>query len=226
MTTFATLKVNIARDLRDPGMQTFTTETIGDLANEALAEVGRIAPRRFQVDIVPIANTMSYAILQDDFPAELVPEIEIFRVELWDGTTTPATPIGLVAPAAEGYVNFSQVGWSFWGGNLEIPRWITTYVAGNESSYQLRVWGYAPYPRMDQAEDIVPCSPELEWALRARAKVGALERLVFERDLFTQWQTRSNNSDVSPASLMNSLNLAQEDWRRRSRAIAILREAP
>jgi hypothetical protein len=59
MTTFAQFKVEVARDLMDPSNLTFSDTVCGDLANAALAEVGRLAPARFQQDITPIANTLS-----------------------------------------------------------------------------------------------------------------------------------------------------------------------
>jgi hypothetical protein len=69
-------------------------------------------------------------------------------------------------------------------------------------------------------------SHELETAMRSYCRVEALRRLIVERDLFTQWQTRSNNTDVSPAALMNGLAQAEESWRRTERRLTVLREAP
>jgi hypothetical protein len=48
--------------------------------------------------------------------------------------------------------------------------------------------------------------------------------LLSSRELFSQWQIRSNNTDVTPAALMNDLSLAQADWRRLSRSMTVLRE--
>jgi hypothetical protein len=290
MSTFATMKTNVSRDLRDTGNVTFSLTDVGDLINAALAEVGRIAPRRFQQDITPVADSLEYPVLTstthglvagdairfltlvggdglvvglpyyiiasgltaDDFKVapivsgtevdfdtnlssgtfarvgvdDVIPEIEVMRVELWDSTTTPHTPVTLVQAASAEYVNYSEVGWKVWDGVLEIPRWIPVYLAGSESDYVLRVWGYAPYTPLVNANDVVGLSNEREWALRAYCRVEALRRLVSERDLFSQWQIRSNNTDVSPAALMNALSLAEADWNRRSRQIAVLREAP
>jgi hypothetical protein len=310
MSTFATMKTNVSRDLRDTGNVTFSLTDVGDLINAALAEIGRIAPRRFQQDITPVADSLEYplqtigtsqslttpfgvastnvltstthglvagdairfltlvggdglvvglpyyiiasGLTADDFKVapivsgtevdfdtnlssgtfarvgvdDVIPEIEVMRVELWDSTTTPHTPVTLVQAASAEYVNYSEVGWKVWDGVLEIPRWIPVYLAGSESDYVLRVWGYAPYTPLVNANDVVGLSNEREWALRAYCRVEALRRLVSERDLFSQWQIRSNNTDVSPAALMNALSLAEADWNRRSRQIAVLREAP
>jgi hypothetical protein len=74
--------------------------------------------------------------------------------------------------------------------------------------------------------DVIPVSGEREQAMRDYCMVLGLKRLVNERDLFTQWQTRSGNTDVSPAALMNALNIAMADWKQRARSITVLREAP
>jgi hypothetical protein len=155
-----------------------------------------------------------------------VPEVELTRVELWDMTSTPGTPVKMLAPADGEYINFSDVGWKVWGGVLELPRWVPQYVLGSEEDYLLRVWGYSPWRPLVADTDVSPLSHELEQALLSYARVEALRRLNSSRELFTQWQTRSGNTDVSPAGLMNALNIALDDWRRRSRAIAVLREAP
>jgi hypothetical protein len=310
MTTFATMKTNVSRDLRDTGNVTFDTTTVGDLINSALAEIGRIAPRKFQQDITLVADSMAYSLqvvgtsqslttpfgtastnlltstshglvagdairfltltggtglvvglpyyvlaagltthaftvapivsgTVVDFTTDItvgtfvrcgaddvIPEIEVLSVELWDVTTTPYTPLYHIAPASEAYVTYSETGWRVWDGVLRIPRSIPVYVDGSEANYKLRILGYAPYTPLVNANDVVGLSNEREWALRAYCRVEALQRLVSERDLFSQWQIRSNNTDVSPAALMNALSLAQADWNRRSRQITVLREAP
>lgn len=72
---------------------------------------------------------------------------------------------------------------------------------------------------------IVPLSSALTAALVAYARKEGMERLNMSRELFTQWQTQSNNSDVSPAALMNALTLARDEWRRLSRKLVVLRDS-
>lgn len=225
MTTYADLRSAVSRDLRDPDNQTFEDPTVKDLVNAALAQIGRIAPQRFQEDLTPVADAMSYP-LQDAVFGRTVPEIELIRVELWDSSLTPPDQIARIEPADQAYVNDSTTGWKVWDGTLELPRYVPVFIAGSESNYLIRVWGYCPYPPLYDDEDIVPVSNERENALRVYCQVEAYRRLMSDRSLFTQWQTRSNNSDVSPASLMNGFSLAQDEWRRLSRAITVLRENP
>ena len=54
MTTYADLRSAVSRDLRDPDNQTFEDPIVKDLVNAALAQIGRIAPKRFQEDITPV----------------------------------------------------------------------------------------------------------------------------------------------------------------------------
>lgn len=225
MTTYATLRANIARTLQDPDSRTFTDPILQDIVQACMAEIGRVAPRRFQEDLTPVADALEYTLLSDDF-AVAVPEIEVLRVELWDGSQTPAMPLQDVEPYDQSRVNWTDNGWKVWDGILSLPRWVPLRISGHEDDYILRVWGYAPYTALSADDDVVPLSFEREQALVTYARVEGLQRLNASRELFTQWQTRSGNSDVSPAGLMNALNIAQQDWRQKSRAISVLREAP
>lgn len=225
MTTFAQMKTSVASVIGDPANATFTSAVIGDLINAALAEIGRIAPSRFSEDLTPVVNSMEY------YPRLIAlgtssPEVEINRVEIWDLSQSPPMPLRRVEPASGQYVNYSEAGWYMYDGTLSLPRWVPLFLKTHEATHKIRIWGYSPYKALALDADIVPLSNEREWALRAYCRVEALQRLLAERDLFTQWQTTANNSDVSPAALMNGLNIALDDWRRKAKAITVLREAP
>lgn len=153
-----------------------------------------------------------------------IDEIEVRRVEVWDGSFTPPRYVARLRPASAEYVNSSQTGWECWGGILYLTN-------AQESALDpdvdlIKVWGYSPFLPLQSDSDILTCGAEREQAIKDYCRVLGLRRLVLERDLFTQWQTRTNNTDVSPAALMNGLAQAEEDWRRRSRALLVLREAP
>lgn len=221
MTTFAEFRTIVARDLRDPDNKTFTVADLGDMVNDALAEVGRIAPLIFQEDITPVADTLEYVLRSSYFGGAAIPEIEVNRVELWDGSQTPMAYVATFQPGSGEYVNSSNVGWRVWGGRLYLANWQEDLI--DPTIHLIRVWGYSPFAPLSDDADVVDASSERQVAMKAHCRVGALQRLSIERDLFTQWQTRSNNSDVSPAALMNALNLAQEEWRRRERKLMVLR---
>lgn len=223
-TTFGELKTEVSAALRDPDGKTFDTTAVGRLINEGLAEVGRILPVQFQEDIDPVADTLQYTLRNAVF-GEANPDIEVSRVELWDTTTTPNTRFRVIPPASAGRANDSQAGWSNWGGVLFIPTTYFNAISGSEDSYLYRVWGYSPYPAASDDADVIAVSNDGYWAIVAHAQVAALNRLVNDRTLFTQWQTRAGISDISPAGLMNELNFARDEWRRKSKALLRLRSA-
>ncbi len=224
MTTLAELRTKVGLDLRDPDGKTFSDADVDSMVNSALVEIGRIAPARFQEDLDLVENQFEYTLLSGTF-SEAIPEIEVNRVELWDTTSTPMWPRQMIAPASQAYVNFSNTGWTLRDGVLEVPYDLVRFIGSDVDNYLLRVWGYSPYVSVSADADVLPVSGEREQAMRDYVMVLALKRLVNERDLFTQWQTRSGNTDVSPASLMNALNIASADWKARARSITVLREA-
>lgn len=221
--TFANLKTEVAEAVRDPDGLTFDDAAQGRIVKAALAEVGRVMPEMFQEDITPVADTLEYVLRSDDFGGAAVPEIEVTKVEMWDGDETPSIRYYSIPPGHSEYVNDTQAGWMVWGGRLYLPNWVHTLFDGQEGRFVIRVWGYSPYVEPTADGDIIPISTDAQWALVSYAQAEALQRLLAERDLFTQWQTRSGNTDISPAGLMNMLTGARDEWRRRSRALLRLR---
>lgn len=222
--TFAELKTSVSTTLRDPDGKTFDDSALGEIVNVALAEIGRIMPEMFQEDITPVADTLSYVLRSGEFGGVANPEIEVARVELWDGTTTPATRMSVIEPASSGIAD-SEAGWVNWGGTLYLPSWVDRVVDGAEDDHLIRVWGYSPYANLTADADVCSVSNDAKYALLAYARLEAIERLIADRNLFTQWQTRSGNTDISPAGLMNEANHVRDDWRRKSRNLLRLRSA-
>lgn len=223
--TYGELQTKVSRALRDEGNKTFSAEVVKDMIQAGWAEIDRVAPQRFQEDITPDPDTLSYTLRSGDF-SSTVDEIEVYRVEVWDTTTTPHRPFRFVEPgsAHPSGLTYSQAGWFVWGGVLELPNRIVDMI--DPDAHSIRVWGYSPWPPVDDDADVIPFGKEREEAIVIYCWVEALRKLLANRSLFTQWQTRSNNTDVTPAALMNELSIAQDDWRRRQRAIFVIREAP
>lgn len=221
-TTYGELKTRIATILKDPSARTFTAGLQAELAIAGLVEVSRIAPARYTEDLDPVANQMSYTLGSALFGGA-EPEIDVMRVEVWDPTTDPETFIYAINSAGTENSLAGDTGWVLWDGVLTLPTRVIRGLQGHEDDYVIRVWGYAPYAIPDSDDDVIPLSAANEQAVIKYAKVEGLDMLNTDRDLFTQWQTRSGNSDVSPAGLMNQLSLARQDWRQYSRAISRLR---
>lgn len=223
MTTLAGLRTMISRDLRDPLNKTFDTTVVNDLINAAVAEVGRVAPLQFHDRLVPVANQLVYTVGSANCVPVIDPnpEVEVVRVELVDESATPDTVKALWVPASGEYANTTQAGWFVWNGKLRITEAMVRAVV--PATDFIHVFGYSPYRKLTSDGQDSGMSNELEEAVRVVARIEAMYRLVIERDLFTQWQSASHASDVSPAALMNGLSLLQDDWRRRSRSIQKLR---
>lgn len=222
-TTFGELKTAIAAAIRDPSLKTFLDADVGDMANAALAEVGRISPEQFLENITLVTDTVAYELRSGVFDAP-VPEIEVMRVELWESVTDgPDRQLAVLPPAASSWNPNSQSGWVNWGGTLSLPRSVWSVFDGNEATYYLSVWGYSPFFAPSLDADVINVSNDQKWAVVAYSRVEALERLNSDRDLFTQWQTRAGNSDISPAGLMSMLESSRNDWRRRKRELLRLR---
>lgn len=224
-TTYGELQTKISRALRDEGHKTFNVDTVKDMIQAGWAEIDRIAPQRFMEQITPVNDTLSYTLRTADFD-QAQDEIEVYRVEVWDTSPTPDKPFRFVEPAAAHPTGlaYSQAGWYLWGGILYLPNRVVDLI--DPLAHVIKVWGYSPWPPVTDDPDVLPFGKMLEEAITLYTFIEAARRLLANRTLFTQWQTRSNNTDVTPAALMNDLNMAQDEWRRKSRAIFVIREAP
>lgn len=220
-TTAGALKTRIITVLLDPSAKTFTAGLQTELLTAGLVEVARHVPAQYSEDLTPVANQLSYLLGTALFTTGS-PDIEPMRVEVWDSTTDPESLIYAVEPAAAEW-SPNDSGWVFWNSYLTLPTRVVRGLQGYEADYLIRVWGYAPYAIPTGDSDVLPLSQEAEQAVVKFSRVEGLELLLSNRDLFTQWQTRSGNSDISPAGLQNQLSMARADWRQYSRAISRLR---
>src|SRR5690349_19203440 len=208
MTTYVGLRDKIARSIQDPDKETFSDDTLKDIVSSVWTDLSRVAPQQFVEDITPLADTLSYA-LRSDFFDDPNPDIELRNVEVWDTDATPNEVAFWVRPKKAHPMDLahSQAGWEVWNGTLYLPARVVASI--NVDSHVIKVWGYSPWPMVDGDSDVLPFPQSYEEALVVGANVGVLRRLTNNRALFTAWQTRSNNTDVSMASLMNDLESAK-----------------
>jgi len=223
MTTYLELRQKVGRAIQDPDNLTFGVQTVKDVVASSWQEISRVAPERYTEDITPLDDTLSYQLRADVFTAPN-DDIELNRVEIWDGSVTPNLPSKWVVPKSvhPSGLSYSQAGWEVWAGLLYLPN---RYVSGiDPTRHIIRVWGYSPWEMPVNDSDDISIGASLEEALVIHTRIGFLERLTSNRALFKQWQTRSNNTDVSMASLMSDLSEAEEKWRRLSRSLYVQRE--
>ncbi len=219
MTAYSALQTLVSRDLADPSRQTFDVDAVKDFIQQGLAAIARVAPDQFQEDLSPVTDQLKYALRSATFGGLPVPEVRLVRVEIWRGT--PSRFAFKVKSKAGTDTRDSLAGWEVWGGQLELP-----YSYNILTTDIIRVWGYSPYPPISADADVVPVSAELELALRTFCRVEGMRRLIGSRVLFKQWQTRSNNSDVTLGQLNSDLQVADEEWRRLSRALKVPEQNP
>jgi hypothetical protein len=219
---YGVLREIVAVDLRDPDALTFDLTAISDFIQAAATEVGMIAPEYFQEDITPVDAQLEYQLREDVFD-QPVPEIEVKRVEVWDGTQTPMQYVARLKPKSESRLDTSFNGWEVWNGMLQLTNGMERDL--DPDVHLIRVWGWSPYPIPSDEEDFPTWSNEIEQAIRTYCRIAAMELLLADRNLFSQWQTRSGNTDMSPAGLMNELVTARSMWRSKSRALGRLRTA-
>lgn len=220
MTAYSSLQATVAADLRDPSNLTFDVATIQSFIQQGLAAVSRFAPQQFQEDLTPVDGQLTYQLRSALFSAP-VPEIRLVRVEVWRGT--PSRFAFKIKAKSGQPTRDSNAGWEVWNGTLEIPSVIEPYI---ETTDIIRVWGYSPYPPVVNDTDLVNLSNELELALRTYCIVESLRTLVNSRVLFKQWQTRSNNTDVTIGMLNSDLQIAEERWRRLARELRVPEQSP
>lgn len=214
MATFNALVTALGVDLRDPAAKTFSAAVLGEFINEAVMEVSRIAPEQFIQSITVTADTPSYTVKAGHAATRAK------RVEVWD-KATPSAYVAFLRPAASEIHRSSSVGWELWNGTLYLTS--STLAWLDPALHVLRVWGYAPYAIVSGTTEM-PMSDDLEYAVRVYARVLGIESLINARNLFTQWQALSNNTDATPASLQAHLSLARTNWERLRRQIVLLRE--
>lgn len=147
--------------------------------------------------------------------------IEVKRVEVFTNDQTVNRSVEIIPPATAEMTVASEAGWEYWNSNLSIPYSVFAHL--DTATRYLKVWGWAPYDRLVYDSQMTDLTGELEEAVIVYCRLEGLTALGMSRDLFSQWQTRSGNTDVSPASLMNAQSVAAEEWRRKMRSVQVLR---
>lgn len=218
MSTLSQIRALVARALRDPGNEVFSLSDLTDLINNGIVVVSNMAPRQYREDIPGAGDNPI------DINSGTADErYEIRRVEIWTAATgVPVAYYLRVPPASSEYQSNSQAGWDYWDGAIQLPKGYADILA--DDTYALRVWAYAPYTEMDDAADVSDLTVETEFAVREYAILQGYERLHGDRVLFQKWQGQHNNTDVTAASLINTVQAYRSSWERLRKQLAGLRE--
>jgi len=210
--TLTVLQAALAADLRDPNNRTFALTDLTRLLNDGLVEVNRVYPDHFTEDITVVAATSSYA----------TRFTSVYRVELWE-TAGMLT----VVPFGEGYSSWD--GWDLQGQNLVLPApFCTAEFIALHPGLKIKVSGYGRRQKFDgnSPSASTGLDSEAELGVRWFAAYRGFMSLMSDRSLYTQWQTQSNNSDVSMPMLLNLVSTASQQWERHKASIKVLRRQP
>lgn len=221
------LAAKVRRAVRDPNQAVFEPEQIIDFINYGLSELSLIRPVETTVAITDedglegINNVDPEAITISDLDY-------IWAVEAIGLDDTSAQGEEQLISPDDTSTNWRN-GWDFVGGTLVLPRSVRDWIIGvwelDEPTHQLRVRGYRHRRRIDDPDtDILDLYslPE-ETAVIVLAQMNGFEALTNDRSLFQQWQTATNNTDVSPTQLQNMAYGAQAKWDRMRKHLYIIR---
>ena len=213
----STLRSRVARDLRDPNNRTFTTAELDDYINGGLVELDMVHPMEHL--LVGIVDWADLSPLPMDY---------VWRVFVVHYGDTGNILREVMVPPNNDEVNEIN-GWSLFGGTLKLPG--PLYSELNKciatGTCELRVHGYRDRNWPGGDNSIVELKDQSEeWFLRQYAMWRGWDALRNDRALFQQWQTQSNNSDVSPTQLTNMAATTESEFGRlRKRMYKIRRPA-
>lgn len=191
--TLLDLRGSISRDVHDPTNKTFSTVEVTDLINAGIAELNMLRPIEY-LDDVPLVSDIFVAALPD------IRVDQVFRVEIWrDGEFYRDVP------RKDGP---SSTGWDFFAGQVLLP-----HIIFDASVDQLRVYGYRTRDPVSDDADVLEVDMQGEQLIRTYSQYDVFRRLIASRSLFQQWQTNSNNADISATQLSGFASLYASTWR-------------
>jgi len=223
----ADLTAKVRRALRDANEAVFEPEQVIDFINYGLSELSLIRPLETTVAINDVDGLNGINV--DDPDAITVTDLDyVWAVEVIGMDDTTARGREETISPDDPSVNWRN-GWDFVAGQIVLPawnlRWLGDVWGEDEPTHQLRVRGYRHRRRIDDPDlDVLDLYslPE-EQAVVTLAQQAGLEALMNDRSLFQQWQTATNNTDVSPTQLANMAFGAQSKWERMRKHLYLMR---
>ncbi len=194
MTTLADLETYCARDLRDTGNATWSTSELDDLINQGIDALADVYPKEIVQTIGTVAaNTYSYA--ASSFT-------NIYRLDIY--TSDGSYRMTLEPGIGDG----PNSGWELHGGVVYLPP-SYAWTAGDT----LQAWGYGRYLQLSASSSTTDLDASGVWAVRVFVQAEAFGRLIADRAKFQQWQSSSNNTDVTALGLAQLAAGARQRWR-------------
>jgi hypothetical protein len=205
MTTLADLRVDVAQDLRDTGNATWTVAELDDLINRGIDALADVYPREIVATVATATTgTFQYA---------LAPFISIYRLDRHNSAAT------FLETIPRGTGDHPDSGWETHQSTLFVPTGMTLTTGD-----LLRAFGYARYIVLSAATSVTDVDASGLWAVRVFAQTEAFAGLLNDRAAFQQWQSNSNNTDVTALGLAQLYGQAQARWDRERRRLRRIRK--
>ena len=195
MATLANLRTYVARDLRDTGNATFSTAELDELINQGIDALADVQPTEVVQTFATVAAGV-YTYAASSFGL-------IYRIDIY----TSAGTYRATLPHGDG--DGPNSGWEVHAGVVYLPP-SYTFTAGDT----LRAFGYGRYIQLSATSDTTDLSTSGIWAVRVFVQAEAFQRLMTDRAKFQQWQSDSNNTDVTALHLGSLMGQARARWDR------------
>ena len=212
--TLAELRARVARELRDPNLKTFTQADLNDYINAGVGELNELRPLE---EILTLEGD-EMMITETGIGLDYIWRVMIAYLQ--DGRVVKEV---VVPPANDETSVYS--GWLHWGHRLMLPRTLFRWLHEDALGIaQLWVFGY--YARDvfltdDQVGQFRSAAEET--AIRQYCMWRGWDALRSDRALFQQWQTQSNNTDISETQLINMAGTSEAEWSRTRKRIYLIR---
>ena len=204
MATLLDIRADVARRVRDTSYATWTTGEIDDRINQGIDALAAFYPKEIVSDFATIAaGVSSYA--ASSFT-------NIYRIDIYSGTTLQRT-----MPHGNG--DGPNSGWELHSGKVWLPPSFPV-----ATGYVLRAFGYGAYINLDASSSVTDLDTSGRQAVQVFAEVELLTSLIYDRAKFQQWQTDSNNTDVTALALAQLHAGAMARWNRERQRLRRMRK--
>lgn len=204
MATLSDLRTYVARDLRDTSNLTWSTAELDDRINQGIDAIGQFYPKEVVSDFATVAASVS------SYSASAF--TNIYRIDTYSGTTYRGS-------VTHGNGEGPDSGWELHAGVIWLPP--TFPVA---TGYVMRGFGYGAYVQLSASTSTTDLDTSGTWAVRVFCQVECFAQLIADRAKFKQWQTDSNNTDVTALGLAQIYSGATSRWAREVQRLRKMRK--
>ena len=194
MATLSDIRTLVARDLRDTANTTWSTNELDDRINQGIDALSAFYPKEIVSNFATVsASVTSYTATSFT---------NIYRIDTYSGTT-------YMGSVQHGIGEGPDSGWELHAGIIWLaPSFPLT------AGYVLRAFGYGGYIQLSASSSTTDLDTSGLFAVRVFVQVESFAQLIADRAKFQQWQTDSNNTDVTALGLAQLYQGATQRWAR------------